>query len=42
LVFADAEADGKNPRMIVDIPWGEVKQFFETESRRLAKEKLRV
>lgn len=40
--FADAEADEKSPRMLVDTPWEEVRDFFSKESLRLAKSTLKL
>jgi len=40
--FEDAEMDEKSPQMLIDVSWPEVKNFFQKESLRLAKEKLNI
>ncbi|MBI2268041.1 MAG: nucleotidyl transferase AbiEii/AbiGii toxin family protein [Candidatus Blackburnbacteria bacterium] len=39
--FTDAEIDA-DPKMLTSIPWSEVKNFFQKESLKLAKEKLGI
>jgi len=38
--FEDAENDGWKPQMLVDFNWQEIKDFFSSESLRLARTKL--
>jgi len=40
--FEDAEMETEMPRMLVDVSWPKVKDFFQKESLRLAKEKLNI
>lgn len=40
--FADADSDERPLKMLMDVSWDDVKQFFKQESIRLAREKLRV
>lgn len=40
--FADAEADERPLKMLMEVSWDEVKKFFKKESLRLAKEKFGV
>jgi len=40
--FEDADNEKGEPKMLVDLSWEEVKEFFQKESMRLAKEKLNL
>ena len=40
--FEDAEIDEITPQMLIDVRWDDVKQFFQQESIRLAKENLKA
>jgi len=40
--FADADSDERPLKMLMDVSWDDVKQFFKQESIRLAKERLGV
>ena len=40
--FADAEREKKNPKMLIPTKWEEVKKFFENQTIKLAKKKLKI
>ena len=40
--FADAEHEERSLQMLINVDWEEVKKFFETEAKRLARERLGI
>lgn len=40
--FEDAEQEKQMPKMLIPIDWEDVKEYFRTETKRLAQEKLKI
>lgn len=40
--FEDAEMESTMPQMLIPIDWNEVKAYFQKETKKLAKEKLKI